>query len=104
MFSTFAFMGILQQIKTDNGPDFTSAKFKTLCSQCEIDHHTGILNNKQSQAKDNRKNTANPKIQLIKQKTNAYPLNKMDLIILNLFNITRVPNNFPSSSIGIYQE
>jgi hypothetical protein len=29
MFSTFATMGILQQIKTVNGPVFTSAQLKT---------------------------------------------------------------------------
>ena len=45
MFSTFAIMGILQQIKTVNGPVFTSAQLKTY-SQWENAHHTGIPNKK----------------------------------------------------------
>ena len=52
MFSTFALMGILQQIKTENGPAFTSAQFKTLCSQCEIAHHTGILEQQTESSKE----------------------------------------------------
>jgi transposase InsO family protein len=42
-------MGIPQQIKTDNGPAFTSSQFKTFCPHWEIAHHTGILHNPQEQ-------------------------------------------------------
>ena len=51
MFSTLALMGILQQMTTHNGPAFTSAQFKTLCSQCEIAHHTGILEQQRESSK-----------------------------------------------------
>jgi transposase InsO family protein len=49
MLSTFPIMGIPQQIKTDNGPAFTSSQFKTFCPHWEIAHHTGILHNPQEQ-------------------------------------------------------
>ena len=51
MLSTFAIMGIPQQIKTDNGPAFTSSQFKTFCTHWEIVHHTGIPHNPQGQGK-----------------------------------------------------
>lgn len=40
MLSTFAIMGIAQQLTTENGPDFTSSLFKMFCSQWEIAHNT----------------------------------------------------------------
>ena len=54
MFSTFATMGILQQIKTVNGPVFTSAQLKTY-SQWENAHHTGIPNQKKKKKKKTQK-------------------------------------------------
>ena len=43
MLSTFAIMGIPQQIKTDNGPALTSSQFKTFCT------YWGIPQNPQGQ-------------------------------------------------------
>ena len=72
MLSTFAIMGIPQQIKTDNGPDFTSSQFKTICPHWEIAHHTGIPHNPQGQGIIERTHQT-LKAQLLKQKATTYP-------------------------------
>jgi transposase InsO family protein len=74
MLSTFAIMGIPQQIKTDNGPAFTSSQFKTFCTHWEIAHHTGIPHNPQGQGIIERTHQT-LKAQLLKQKATTYPPN-----------------------------
>jgi transposase InsO family protein len=64
--STLAIMGITQQIKTDNGPTFTSSQFKT-CTHWEIVHHLGIPHNPQGQGIIERTHQT-LKAQLLKQK------------------------------------
>ena len=89
MLSTFAIMGIPQQIKTDNGPAFTSSQFKTFCTHWEIAHHTGIPHNPQGQGIIERTHQT-LKAQLLKQKATTYPPNvqlMMALTTLNIFNI-----------------
>ena len=58
----FSVMGQPKMIKTDNGPGYTSQKFKQFCSQLQIKHITGIPYNPQGQglverAKQKIKNT-----------------------------------------------
>jgi transposase InsO family protein len=48
--ATFAVMGRLLHIKTDNGLGYTSAAFKTFCSSYKILHTTGISYNPQGQS------------------------------------------------------
>jgi transposase InsO family protein len=48
--ATFAVMGKLLHIKTDNGPAYTSTAFKAFCSSYTILHTTGITYNPQGQA------------------------------------------------------
>ena len=43
----FSVMGQPKMIKTDNGPGYTSQKFKQFCSQLHINHITGIPYNPQ---------------------------------------------------------
>ena len=43
----FSVMGQPKMIKTDNGPGYTSQKFKQFCSQLQIKHITGIPYNPQ---------------------------------------------------------
>ena len=45
----FSVMGQPKMIKTDNGPGYTSQKFKQFCSQLQIKHITGIPYNPQGQ-------------------------------------------------------
>lgn len=45
----FAAIGCPQILKTDNGSGYTSAAFKTFCSQLHIEHKTGIPYNPQGQ-------------------------------------------------------
>lgn len=47
---TFAFMGVPQQLKTDNGPAYTSGPFKKFCEGYDIVYTTGIPYNPQGQA------------------------------------------------------
>ena len=42
-------MGQPKMLKTDNGPSYTSHKFKQFCSQFQIKHVTGIPYNAQGQ-------------------------------------------------------
>lgn len=46
----FSIMGKPQQIKTDNGPAYTSKGFAQFCDQWGIQHYTGIPYNPQGQA------------------------------------------------------
>lgn len=46
----FAVMGKPFQLKTDNGPAYTSKAFETFCLQWKISHPTGIPYNPQGQA------------------------------------------------------
>jgi transposase InsO family protein len=89
MLSTFAIMGIPQQIKTDNGSSFTSSQFKTFCTHWEIAHYMVIPQNPQGQGIIERTyQTLNA--QLLKQKATTYPPNiqlMMPLTTLNIFNI-----------------
>ena len=48
--SCFATMGLPQNIKTDNGPAYTSAAFRDFLKPLSIKHHTGIPYNPQGQA------------------------------------------------------
>ena len=48
--SAFATMGRPQEIKTVNGPAYTSAAFQSFCFQYNIQHKTGIPCNAQRQA------------------------------------------------------
>ena len=45
----FSVMGQTRMIKTDNGPGYTSQKFKQFCSQLQIKHIAGIPYNPQGQ-------------------------------------------------------
>jgi transposase InsO family protein len=47
--SAFTVMGKPTHIKTDNGPAYTSSKFKQFCSTLQISHTTGIPYNPQGQ-------------------------------------------------------
>ncbi|NXA16476.1 POK7 protein, partial [Sapayoa aenigma] len=38
----FAVMGVPTEVKTDNGPEFTSKTFSAFCSTQRIKHTTGI--------------------------------------------------------------
>ena len=71
MFFAFA-MGILHQIKTENGPAFTSSQFKTFCTHWEIAHHRGIPHNSHGQGIIERTHQT-LKAQLLKQKATTYP-------------------------------
>lgn len=44
------FFRFLLQLRTDNGPVYTSKRFKEACSLWNINHITGILYNPQGQA------------------------------------------------------
>lgn len=46
----FAFMGVPQQLKTDNGPAYTSGPFKKFREDYDIVYTTGIPYNPQGQA------------------------------------------------------
>jgi len=46
----FAFMGVPQQLKTDNGPTYTSGPFKKFGEDYDIVYKTGIPYNPQGQA------------------------------------------------------
>ena len=46
----FAYMGLPNVIKTDNGPAYTSGKFQTFCVNNDIKHITGIPYNPTGQA------------------------------------------------------
>ena len=46
----FAYMGLPNVIKTDNGPAYTSGKFQTFCVNNDIKHITGIPYNPTRQA------------------------------------------------------
>ena len=99
MLSTFAIMGIPQQIKTDNGPAFTSSQFKTFCTHWEIAHHMGIPHNPQGQGIIERTHQT-LKAQLLKQKATTYPPNvqlMMALTTLNIFNIYKNSKHPPIS-------
>ena len=99
MLSTFAIMGIPQQIKTDNGLAFTSSQFKTFCTHWEIAHHMGIPHNPQGQGIIERTDQI-LKAQLLKQKTTTYPPNvqlMMALTTLNIFNIYKNSKHPPIS-------
>jgi transposase InsO family protein len=72
MLSSFAIMGIPQQIKTDNGRTFTSYQFYTFCTHSEIAHHMGIPHNSQGQGIIERTHQT-LKAQLLKQKATTYP-------------------------------
>ena len=74
MLSTFAIMGIPQQIKTDNGPAFTSSQFKTFCTHWEIAQHKGIPHNPQHKGIIETTHQT-LKAQLLKQKATTYPPN-----------------------------
>ena len=50
LFQCFSQRGLLEQIKTDNAPAYTSAAFKRFCQQFSIVHSTGIPYNPQGQA------------------------------------------------------
>ena len=45
----FSVMGQPKIIKTDNGPGYSSLKFKQFCAQLQIKHITGIPYNPQGQ-------------------------------------------------------
>jgi transposase InsO family protein len=45
----FLVMGVLHEIKTDNGPAYTSHQFKDFCAKYSIKHFTGIPYNPQGQ-------------------------------------------------------
>ena len=99
MLSTFAIMGIPQQIKTDNGRTFTSYQFYTFCTHSEIAHHMGIPHNPQGQGIIERTHQT-LKAQLLKQKATTYPPNvqlMMALTTLNIFNIYKNSKHPPIS-------
>ena len=50
LFQCFSQIRLSEQIKTDNGPAYTSAAFKRFCQQLSIVHSTGIPYNPQGQA------------------------------------------------------
>ncbi|KAK1327375.1 hypothetical protein QTO34_014980 [Cnephaeus nilssonii] len=49
LLTTFSVLGCPQQIKTDNGPGYTSSGFSKFCKQMNITHITGIPYNPQGQ-------------------------------------------------------
>lgn len=49
MFSALSMLGQPKAVKTDNGPGYTSHRFKQFCSQMQIKHITGIPYNPQGQ-------------------------------------------------------
>ena len=99
MLSTFAIMGMPQQIKTDNGPAFISAQLETFCTHWEISHHTGIPHNPQGLGIVER-TYQTLKTQFLKQKATTYPPNvqlMMALTTLNIFNIYKNSKHPPIS-------
>lgn len=89
MLSSFAIMGIPQQLKTDNGPAFTSSAFKNFCNTWKIRHHTGIPYNPRGQGIIERAHQT-LKNQLQKQSQPNYPPSiqlVLALTTLNVFNI-----------------
>nr|KAF6460616.1 hypothetical protein HJG59_011521 [Molossus molossus] len=49
MLTTFTVLGCPQQLKTDNGPGYTSSAFSEFCKRLNIQHITGIPYNPQGQ-------------------------------------------------------
>nr|KAF6462305.1 hypothetical protein HJG59_011339 [Molossus molossus] len=49
MLTTFTVLGCPQQLKTDNGPGYTSSAFSQFCKRLNIQHITGIPYNPQGQ-------------------------------------------------------
>lgn len=71
LIAAFAYMGKPKEIKTDNGPAYTSTAFAKFCKQFEINHKTGIPYNPQGQAIVERANQL-IKTQLEKMKHSDY--------------------------------
>ncbi|KAG3277137.1 hypothetical protein H1C71_003682, partial [Ictidomys tridecemlineatus] len=63
----FATVGVPKQLKTDNGPGYTSKYFKQFCSSFDITHITGIPYNPQGQGIVERAHQT-IKMYLLKQK------------------------------------
>lgn len=87
----FATLGLPKQIKTDNGPCFTSTTFKTFLSEWNISHFTGIPYNPRGQAIVERQNRT-LKDQLQKQKGESLPPHvqlKRALFSLNILNFSK---------------
>ena len=96
LLSCFAVMGVPEEIKTDNGPGYSSKAFQKFLNQWNITHTTGIPYNSQGQAIVERTNRT-LKTQLVKQKkggdskectTPQMQLN-LALYTLNFLNIYR---------------
>jgi transposase InsO family protein len=83
----FAAFGILNYIKKDNGPAYTSKKFQKFCTLWDITHNTGIPYNPQSQAIVEQQHQR-IKSQLFKIEKGAFtpksPHTQLHLILLTL--------------------
>lgn len=83
LFLTFSAMGQPKILKTDNGPGYTSQKFKQFCAQLNIKHCTGIPYNPQGQGIVERANQTlkHTIFKLMAQET-LYPIKGNAKIIL----------------------
>lgn len=83
LFLTFSAMGQPKTLKTDNGPGYTSQKFKQFCAQLKIKHYTGIPYNPQGQGIVERANQTlkHTIFKLMAQET-LYPIKGNAKIIL----------------------
>lgn len=94
LLTTFSVLGCPQQIKTDNGPGYTSSGFSKFCKQMNITHITGIPYNPQGQGIVERANLS-LKITIDKiKKGEWYPIKGSPrnlishaLLILNFLNL-----------------
>ena len=97
MLFTFSVMGQPKILKTDNGPGYTSQKFKQFCSQIQIKHITGIPYNPQGQGIVERANQTlkNTLLKLTAQETlysfkgNAKLLLSHALFVLNFLTLDK---------------
>lgn len=93
-FKTFCVLGRPMELKTDNGPAYTSSQFAQFCQRWNVVHKFGIPYNPQGQAIVERAN-GTLKTALEKQKTKTGETLGPGLpIIQNILNITLFTLNF----------
>ncbi|RMC02386.1 hypothetical protein DUI87_21556 [Hirundo rustica rustica] len=92
LIQAFSFLSIPKSIKTDNGPTYTSRKFRSFLQQWGVEHKTGIPYSPTGQAivertHQNLKRVLSQQHQSLKLETPQIQLSK-DLFTLNFLNCT----------------